>query len=274
MHLLFTIPLASCLQPLASPRVVPAAAVVHRRASDVALGARGKPPPLPAKYVPEGRLRRGGLPDEVFEKTNFATGGARTAETVSEIEQNWKAFKTCFASEKLAIEAAKKKCAARGPRLLSADAALSETSSAVASSAVFSPQFSSPTKIKGTYKLLCRRLGKQETAALLMKNPGVLCNSPAGLEKCTDKEILDAAEYTSALPNHGTPGLQAHTLRNAWSACRLVATVDANKPIINALAGLVIILVIAAGVYRGTVVNPGGAIAGFDASGQPVMRNR
>jgi len=140
---------------------------------------------------------------------------------VREIEQNWQAFKGCFKSEKLAIEAAKK------------------------NSAVFSPQFSSPTKIKGTYKLLCKRLGRQQTADLLMKNPGVLCNSPAGLEKCTDKEILDAAE--------------------------LVATLDANKPIINALAGLVLVLVLAAGIYRGSQVNPGGAIAGFDSSGAPVM---
>lgn len=53
-----------------------------------------------------------------------------------------------------------------------------------------------------------------------------------------------------------------------------VATLDANKPLINALAGLVLVLVLAAGVYRGTVVNPGGAIAGFDANGAPVMRNR
>ena len=135
---------------------------------------------------------------------------------------NWSAFKTCFASEALAIEAAKK------------------------NSAVFSPQFSSPTKIKGTYKLLVRRLGKQRAAELLMKNPGVLCNSPAGLEKCTDQEILDAAE--------------------------LVATLDANKPLINALAGLVLVLVLAAGLYRGTVVNPSGSIRGFDASGAPEMR--
>ena len=157
----------------------------------------------------------------VFAKTNFATGGARTSETVREIEQNWVAFKGCFASYDLAVEAAKK------------------------NSAVFSPQFSSPTKIKGSYKLLVKRLGKQQTAELLMKNPGVLCNSPAGLSQCTDQEILDAAE--------------------------LVASLDANKPLINALAGLVLVLVLAAGVYRGTVVNPGGAIAGFDASGAPVM---
>ena len=114
-----------------------------RRASRAAalpptMGARK--PSLPERYVPEGRVLRGGLPEEVFARTNFATGGARDANTVSEIEQNWKAFKGCFSSERLAIEAAQK------------------------NSAVFSPQFSSPTKIKGTYKLLCRRLGKQQTA--------------------------------------------------------------------------------------------------------------
>ena len=186
------------------------------------MGARG--PSLPDKYVPEGRNLRGGLPEEVFAKTNFASGGARTADTVREIEMNWKAFKGCFASEKLAIEAAKK------------------------NSAVFSPQFSSPTKIKGTYKLLCQRLGKRDAADLIMKNPGVLCNSPAGLAKCTDQEILDAAN--------------------------LVETLDANKPLINALAGLVLVLVLAAGLYRGTQVNPTGSIAGFDQYGKPCIASK
>lgn len=178
-------------------------------------------PSLPDKFIPEGRRLRGGLPEAVFSKTNFATGGARDSNTVREIEMNWVAFKGCFANEALAVEAAKK------------------------NSAVFSPQFSSPTKIKGTYKLLCKRLGKQKTAALLMKNPGVLCNSPAGLAQCTDQEILNAAE--------------------------LVESLDANKPLLNALAGLVIVLVIAAGLYRGTQVNPNGSISGFDSSGAPVM---
>jgi len=173
-------------------------------------GARKKPAP----YVPAGRLARGGLPEEVFQMTNFATGGSRTPNTVAEIEMNWKAFRSCFSSEKLAVEAAKK------------------------NSAVFSPQFSNPKKIKGTYSLLVKRIGKKETAALLQKNPGVLCNSPAGLAKCTDKEILDAAE--------------------------LVATLDANKPVINALAGLVLLLVIAAAIYRTVTVNPTGYIAGYN----------
>ena len=188
----------------------------------VAMGVRK--PKLPEKFVPEGRKKRGGLPEEVFQLTNFGTGGARDSNTVREIEMNWVAFKTCFANEALAVEAAKK------------------------NSAVFSPQFSSPTKIKGTYKLLCKRLGKKATAELLMKNPGVLCNSPAGLAQCTDREILDAAE--------------------------LVASLDANKGLINAFAALILALVLAAGVYRGTQVNPSGSIAGFDSSGKPAMANQ
>ena len=81
-----------------------------------------------------------------------------------------------------------------------------------------------------------------------MKNPGVLCNSPAGLAKCTDQEILDAAN--------------------------LVETLDANKPLINALAGLVLVLVLAAGLYRGTQVNPTGSIAGFDQYGKPCIASK
>lgn len=170
--------------------------------------------PKPASYVPEGRVLKGGLPDEVFQMTNFATGGARTDNTVAEIEMNWKAFKGCFASEALAIEAAKK------------------------NSAVFSPQFSSPTKIKGTYALLVKRLGKAETAALLMKNPGVLCNSPGSLEKCSDAEILSAAET--------------------------VAMLDANKPLIKGVAGVVLLAVVASLFLRTSSINPDGAIQGMD----------
>lgn len=63
---------------------------------------------LPKRFQPEGRVLKGGLPQEVFEMTNFATGGARTPDTVREIEMNWKAFKSCYANEKLAVQAAKK----------------------------------------------------------------------------------------------------------------------------------------------------------------------
>ena len=131
-----------------------------------------------------------------------------------------------------------------------------------------------------------------------MKNPGVLCNSPAGLEKCTDKEILDAADLgaPAASASHACPHPKDHRLAKkdllvpsvraagwlradgralgALPARRAVATLDANKPVINALLGLVLILVLAAGLYRASVVNPTGAIAGFDESGAPMMRKQ
>ena len=176
------------------------------------MGARK--PAKQGAYVPKGRNLRNGLPEEVFAKTNFATGGARTENTVAEIEMNWKAFKGCFANEKLAIEAAKK------------------------NSAVFSPQFSRPSKIKGTYALLVKRLGKTQTAELLMKNPGVLCNSVSGLEQCSDAEILKAAET--------------------------VAWLDANKPLLNGAASLVLIGVLVAATYRTTTVNPSGNMPGME----------
>lgn len=104
--------------------------------------------------------------------------------------------------------------------------------------AVFSPQYSSPTKIKGTYTLLCKRLGKAQAAELLMKNPGVLCNSPSALSGFTDGQILDSAN--------------------------LVASLDANKPLINAAAGVALALVLAAASYRTVSVNPSGTTFGSD----------
>ena len=126
-------------------------------------------PPGGQKYVPEGRDLRGGLPEEVFSKTNFATGGARTADTVKNIETLWKTFKACYPSEQAAKDAAKK------------------------NSAVFSPQINSPRKIKGSFGLLVKRFGKREAQSLIQRNPGILVNSPEGLDKCSDKEILDSS---------------------------------------------------------------------------------
>jgi len=223
-HILVLLQLFACADCLrASPaafRAISASHTSSRNAPRMAAGGSKRAREMAAKkaqarpgYVPEGRNLKNGLPEEVFARTNFATSGARDANTVKEIEMNWAAFKGCFANEKLAIEAAKK------------------------NSAVFSPQFSRPSKIKGTYALLVKRLGKATTAELLMKNPGVLCNSVSGLEQCSDKEILDAAET--------------------------VAFLDANKPLINGIAGVLLAAVVAAAIFRTTTANPTGAIYGM-----------
>ena len=181
MHF-FVVPLLLGLQATPLPR-----RPLPLRASPPLMGAR--PPPGGQKYVPEGRDLRGGLPEEVFSKTNFATGGARTADTVKNIETLWKTFKACYPSEQAAKDAAKK------------------------NSAVFSPQINSPRKIKGSFGILVKRFGKREAQSLIQRNPGILVNSPEGLDKCSDKEILDSVA--------------------------LVETLDANKPLISALAGIV-----------------------------------
>ena len=63
---------------------------------------------------------------------------------------------------------------------------------------------------------------------MVTKNPGVLICSPESLEKQSDAEIIKAADF--------------------------VATLDANKPIINAVAGAVWFSIIGAFAYRiGTV---------------------
>ena len=200
---------------LPTPHQIPLAARDHHRTTSIMMLARRKPPPLPAKYVPEGRdTSSRGCPESVFQMANFATGGARTPDTVKEIEILWKAFRTCFANDALAIQAAEK------------------------NSAVFTPQVSSPTKIKGSYALLVKRLGKQQTAELLQKNPGVLCNSPKALSTCTDKQILDAAES--------------------------VAWVDANRSLVSAVGTVAIFAVVALLVLRIAAANPSGTIAGYN----------
>ena len=60
--------------------------------------------------------------------------------------------------------------------------------------AVILPTLNSPRKIKGTYALLNKRLGKKAAADLLLKNPGVLVCSPEGLEKQSSAERVEARE--------------------------------------------------------------------------------
>jgi len=97
--------------------------------------------------------------------------------------------------------------------------------------AVILPQLNSPRKIKGTYAQLTKRFGKAGAADIIEKNPGVLVCSPEGLLTQSDKEILDAAE--------------------------LVATLEANKPLIGAVSGAILAGVVASLAYRISTVNGG-----------------
>ena len=86
-------------------------------------------------------------------------------------------------------------------------------------------------------------------------------------------KTIDSPRKTCAVRAAGWLRADGRAL-GALPARRAVATLDANKPVINALLGLVLILVLAAGLYRASVVNPTGAIAGFDESGAPMMRKQ
>jgi len=116
------------------------------------------------KQVPKG------VPPAIADRVSFATSGVKTGNQIEQIEQLWQAFKSCYANEKLAVEAVTK------------------------NAAVLQPQYSSPRKIKGTYKLLQKRFGKKGATDVITRNPGVLVCSPEGMEKQSDAEIMKAVE--------------------------------------------------------------------------------
>uniref|UniRef100_A0A6V4TKD7 PSI-F n=1 Tax=Prymnesium polylepis TaxID=72548 RepID=A0A6V4TKD7_9EUKA len=150
------------------------------------------------------KLIKGGLPQRFAERVSFQTGGAKQVGQEEMILTLWKEFKKCYPSEAVAQEMLSK------------------------NTAVILPSLNSPRKIKGTYALLNKRLGKATAKEVLLKNPGVLVCSPESLEKQSDEEIIKAAN--------------------------LVETLENNKPIINAVAGVVWFGIIGAFVYRiGTV---------------------
>uniref|UniRef100_A0A7S3ES52 Uncharacterized protein n=1 Tax=Haptolina ericina TaxID=156174 RepID=A0A7S3ES52_9EUKA len=117
----------------------------------------------------------------VLSKTEFSSGGARVAGDRAEMEILWKEFRKCFPSEALAEAAAER------------------------NSAVFNPQFNSPTKIKGTWAQLKKRFGPKKALEVIQMNPGVLICSPRSLEKESNESILKAAQFVEKLDaNKGT----------------------------------------------------------------------
>ena len=128
-----------------------------------------------AKLVPKG------LPPKIADRVSFATSGIKTANQIEEIEILWKTFRQCYKSEALAIEAVTK------------------------NAAVLQPQLNSPTKIKGTYKLLCDRFGKNGAADIIQRNPGVLVCTPASMSTQSDEDILKAVELVEFLDANKGP---------------------------------------------------------------------
>lgn len=138
------------------------------------------------------------------QRVSFQSGGQKKAGQEEEILILWREFKKCYKSEAVAQEMLGK------------------------NTAVILPQLNSPRKIKGTYALLNKRLGKKAAADLLLKNPGVLVCSPESLEKQSDEEIIKAAD--------------------------LVETLYVNRPILNAVAGVAWFSILGSLVYRISVV--------------------
>eukprot|EP00316_Scyphosphaera_apsteinii_P021751 CAMPEP_0119310686 /NCGR_PEP_ID=MMETSP1333-20130426/19713_1 /TAXON_ID=418940 /ORGANISM="Scyphosphaera apsteinii, Strain RCC1455" /LENGTH=176 /DNA_ID=CAMNT_0007314909 /DNA_START=159 /DNA_END=689 /DNA_ORIENTATION=+ len=155
----------------------------------------------PEKFAEDKKkLMKGGLPENIADRLSFQTSGQKQVGQEDKILILWKEFKKCYKSEAVA------------------QAMLSKNT------AVILPQLNSPTKIKGTYALLVKRLGKAGAAEVIEKNPGVLVCSPAGLEKQTNEDIIKAAQ--------------------------LVETLDNNKGVINAISGAVLFSIVGSFIYR------------------------
>ena len=121
------------------------------------------------------------LPPGIAERVSFQTAGNKLAQQEREIEMLWKEFRKCYPSERAAIDAVNK------------------------NSAVILPQVNSPTKIKGTYQLLVKRMGKEVASDVITKNPGVLCCSPNSLQSQSDADIINAARFIATLDEYKGP---------------------------------------------------------------------
>jgi len=155
--------------------------------------------------------RKRGLPPGLADRTSFQTSTIKQADQDEKIAILWKEFKKCYPNEKAATEAVFK------------------------NAAVVLPQINSPTKIKGTFALLNKRLGKKVALEVITKNPGVLCCTPLSLEKQSDKDIIGAAD--------------------------LVEKIEENKGAIQVVAGLFIFSVPTAIFYKIALINAGLATA-------------
>lgn len=154
--------------------VVGTGSVVAQRAAPLMM-ARATAVRDDAKKMPKG------VPPAIADRVSFATSGIKQANQVEQVEQLWKVFKGVYANEKLAIAAITK------------------------NAVPLQPQFSSPTKIKGTYALLVKRFGKKQAADIIQRNPGVLVCTPLALSKESDEDILKAVDLVEFLDeNKGT----------------------------------------------------------------------
>ena len=143
------------------------------------------------------------VPNTTIEKGNMGIT-LRHAHVEDMILTLWKEFKKCYPSEAVAQQMLSK------------------------NTAVILPQLNSPAKIKGTYALLVKRLGKKQAQEIIQKNPGVLVCSPTALAKESDESIIKAANFVESVEN--------------------------NKPLITAASGLLYASIIGSFAYRiGTV---------------------
>lgn len=163
-----------CVAPLLALNVGAPAIVRSRVSAPTMLGLSPRAS-AKKKEMPKG------VPPAIADRVSFATSGVKTANQIEEVGILWKAFKGCYGSEKLAIEAVTK------------------------NAAVLQPQLSSPTKIKGTYKQLQQRFGKAGATDIITRNPGALLCSPAGMLKQSDEEIMKAVDLVEWLDANKGP---------------------------------------------------------------------
>ena len=180
-----------------------AAAVAAPRAACAVMAPTPKPKEVRLDPARE-KLIKGGLPQRFAERVSFQSSGQRIAGQEEMILTLWKEFKKCYPSEAVAQQMLSK------------------------NTAVILPQLNSPSKIKGTYALLNKRLGKKQAQEVITKNPGVLVCSPEGLAKESDEAIINAANFVESVEN--------------------------NRPLITAASGLFFASIIGSVAYRiGTV---------------------
>ena len=192
------LPTAAGLRAAGLARPSLAAAAAPRAACAV---MAPKPTPKEVKLDPaREKLVKGGLPVKFAERVSFQSSGQRIAGQEEMILTLWKEFKKCYPSEAVAQQMLSK------------------------NTAVILPQLNSPAKIKGTYALLIKRLGKKQAQEIITKNPGVLVCSPTALAKESDESIIKAANFVESVEN--------------------------NKPLISAASGLVFASIIGAFAYR------------------------
>merc|ERR1719174_2019271 len=119
----------------------------------------------------DSQAKRAPLPHEVAEQISAETNLPQT-------EQLWATFRTCYATEELAVKAA------------------------LRNTGTILPYLNVPRNIAGSYEVLVEAFGEEAAQDVIQKNPGILQCSPEGLAQQAEKDpeaILRAAKFIDAV---------------------------------------------------------------------------